>query len=128
MRLLFFLYEDDHDHRKENKENKENYDDDDNSNNDSNSNNHTYLDPTLSYQCDQLLFDIFDVDRRGKVTMAELDAMLRMLYGSPEADPDLLRFFAINGDGDEDSLAFDEFAQVGRSSRVSNRATAGVSI
>lgn len=47
--------------------------------------------------------------------MAELDAMLRMLYGSPEADPDLLQIFAINGDGDEDALAFDEFAQVGRS-------------
>lgn len=60
--------------------------------------------------------------------MAELDAMLRMLYGSPEADPDLLRFFAINGDGDEDCLAFDEFAQVGRSLPVSNRVTAGVSI
>ena len=54
--------------------------------------------------------------------MAELDAMLRMLYGSPEADPDLVKIFAINGDGDEDALSFDEFAQVGGSLRVSNRA------
>eukprot|EP00904_Undaria_pinnatifida_P011356 jgi/Undpi1/7350/HiC_scaffold_22.g09823.m1 len=62
----------------------------------------------------KLLFDVFDVDRRGKVTMAELDAMLRMLYGSPEADPDLLKLLAINGEGDEDALSFDEFAQVVR--------------
>lgn len=60
----------------------------------------------------QLLFDVFDVDKRGKVTMAELDAMIRMLYGSAEADPGVLRLLAVNGDGDNDSLTFDEFLQV----------------
>ncbi|CAM9446134.1 unnamed protein product, partial [Ascophyllum nodosum] len=59
----------------------------------------------------KLLFDIFDVDRRGIITMAELDAMLRMLYASREADPDLLQLLAINGSGDEDTLTFDEFLQ-----------------
>ena len=44
--------------------------------------------------------------------MAELDAMLRMLYASREADPDLLQLLAINGSGDEDTLTFDEFSQV----------------
>lgn len=61
----------------------------------------------------KLLFDIFDVDRIGKITMAELDAMLRMLYGSLEADSDLLKMLAINGNGDEDALTFDEFCEVG---------------
>lgn len=60
----------------------------------------------------QLLFDIFDVDKRGKVTMAELDAMIRMLHGSPDADPELLRMLAVNGSADEDALAFEEFLQV----------------
>lgn len=61
--------------------------------------------------------------------MAELDAMLRMLYDSPEANPDLLQIFAIHGDGDEDALAFDEFAQVGRSLyRAVLRQVSGVSL
>lgn len=60
----------------------------------------------------KLLFDIFDVDRRGNITMAELDAMLRMLYGSQDADPELLKLLAINGSGDDDALTFDEFLQV----------------
>ncbi|CAN0163265.1 unnamed protein product, partial [Ectocarpus sp. 13 AM-2016] len=59
----------------------------------------------------KLLFGIFDVDKRGRVTMAELDAMVRMLYGSPDADPDLLKSLAVNGSGDEDALTFDEFLQ-----------------
>eukprot|EP00903_Cladosiphon_okamuranus_P019985 g18360.t1 len=59
----------------------------------------------------KLLFDIFDVDKVGKVTMAELDAMIRMLYGSAEADPDVLRLLAVNGSGDDDALTFDEFLQ-----------------
>ncbi|CAM9895609.1 unnamed protein product [Ectocarpus sp. 4 AP-2014] len=59
----------------------------------------------------KLLFGIFDVDKRGRVTMAELDAMVRMLYGSPDADPDLLKALAVNGSGDEDALTFDEFLQ-----------------
>lgn len=61
----------------------------------------------------KLLFDIFDVDKRGHVTMAELDAMLRMLHGSPEADAELLRLLAVHGSEDEDALTFDEFLQVG---------------
>lgn len=44
--------------------------------------------------------------------MAELDAMVRMLYGSPDADPDLMKALAVNGSGDEDSLTFEEFLQV----------------
>lgn len=44
--------------------------------------------------------------------MAELDAMLRMLYGSKEADPDLLKLLAIHGSDDEDALTFAEFLQV----------------
>lgn len=44
--------------------------------------------------------------------MAELDAMVRMLYGSPDADPDLMKTLAVNGSGDEDALTFDEFLQV----------------
>lgn len=60
----------------------------------------------------QLLFDIFDVDKRGKVTMAELDAMIRMLYGSADADPEVLRLLAVNGSADEDALTFNEFLQV----------------
>ncbi|CAM9217683.1 unnamed protein product [Hapterophycus canaliculatus] len=59
----------------------------------------------------KLLFDIFDVDKRGKVTMAELDAMIRMLHGSPDADPDLLKLLAVNGSADEDALTFEEFLQ-----------------
>ncbi|CAM9925192.1 unnamed protein product, partial [Discosporangium mesarthrocarpum] len=34
----------------------------------------------------KLVFDIFDVDKLGRVTMPELDAMLRMLGGGEEAD------------------------------------------
>eukprot|EP00752_Nemacystus_decipiens_P002610 g2443.t1 len=60
----------------------------------------------------KLLFDIFDVDKRGKVTMAELDAMIRMLYGTADADPEVVRLLAVNGSGDEDALTFDEFLQV----------------
>ena len=44
--------------------------------------------------------------------MAELDAMLRMLYGSVDADPEVLGMLAVNGSGDEDALTFDEFLQV----------------
>lgn len=44
--------------------------------------------------------------------MAELDAMLRMLYGTPDADPEVLRLLAVNGSGDEDALTLDEFVQV----------------
>lgn len=58
------------------------------------------------------MFDIFDVDKRGKVTMAELDAMIRMLYGSAEADPEVVQLLAVNGSGDEDALTFEEFLQV----------------
>lgn len=60
----------------------------------------------------KLVFEIFDVDRQGIITMAELDAMLRMLHGSTEADPDLLRILAVNGSNDEDALTFDEFLKV----------------
>lgn len=52
------------------------------------------------------------MDKRGKVTMAELDAMIRMLYGSAEAEAEVLRLLAVNGSGDEDALTFDEFLQV----------------
>lgn len=45
--------------------------------------------------------------------MAELDAMLRMLYGSTDADPEVLKVLAVNGSEDEDALTFDEFLQVG---------------
>lgn len=62
----------------------------------------------------KLLFDIFDVDTSGKITMAELDAMLRMLYGSPDADPGLLELLAVNGSDDGDVLTFDDFLQVCR--------------
>lgn len=44
--------------------------------------------------------------------MAELDAMLRMLYGTPDADPEVLKLLAVNGSGDEDALTFEEFVQV----------------
>lgn len=44
--------------------------------------------------------------------MAELDAMIRMLYGSAEADPEVLRLLAVNGSGDDDALTFKEFLEV----------------
>ncbi|CAM9426212.1 unnamed protein product, partial [Pylaiella littoralis] len=59
----------------------------------------------------KLLFGIYDVDKRGRITMAELDSMLRMLYGTPDADPEVLKALAINGAEDEDALTFDEFVQ-----------------
>lgn len=62
----------------------------------------------------QLLFDIFDVDRRGKITMPELDAMLRMLYASEDADPKLLMLLGVNGSSDENALTFQEFLAVRR--------------
>ncbi|CAM9561049.1 unnamed protein product, partial [Sphacelaria rigidula] len=60
----------------------------------------------------QLIFDIFDVDKRGKMSMPEFDAMIRMLYATEDADPDLVRLLAINGSGDEDELSFQEFLGV----------------
>lgn len=53
------------------------------------------------------------MDRTGKITMAELDAMQRMLCASPDADPELLELLAVNGRADEDALSFEEFLQVG---------------
>lgn len=60
----------------------------------------------------KFLFDIFDVDRRGKVSMPEFDAMLRMLYASQDADLNLVKLLAVNGSDDEDELSFDEFVAV----------------
>lgn len=46
--------------------------------------------------------------------MPELDAMLRMLYASQDADPELLALLGVNGTGDEDALTFDEFLVVSK--------------
>lgn len=54
------------------------------------------------------------MDRRGKMTMPEFDAMLRMLYASQDADPDLVRLLAVNGSGDADELSFEEFLAVSK--------------
>lgn len=44
--------------------------------------------------------------------MPELDAMLRMLSGSEEADRELLKLLGVNGSGDEDAMAFEELLAV----------------
>lgn len=46
------------------------------------------------------------------MTMPEFDAMLRMLYASQDADPNLVKLLAVNGSGDEDELSFQEFLAV----------------
>eukprot|EP00611_Tribonema_gayanum_P025157 TRINITY_DN5683_c0_g1_i6.p1 TRINITY_DN5683_c0_g1~~TRINITY_DN5683_c0_g1_i6.p1 ORF type:complete len:553 (-),score=200.04 TRINITY_DN5683_c0_g1_i6:1113-2576(-) len=63
------------------------------------------------------VFLIFDVDARAFITVPECDALLRMLAGSAEADPAVLKLLAPHGDGDGDGIGYDEFLAVAEKHR-----------
>ncbi|CAM9898889.1 unnamed protein product, partial [Phaeothamnion confervicola] len=63
----------------------------------------------------KLCFGIFDVDKRGKLSPPELDALVRMLSGTAMADADALRQcgggIGCNGDGTcRGDISYAEFA------------------
>lgn len=60
----------------------------------------------------RLVFDIFDCDRLRKLTVPELDAMIRMLYGTENADSGLLKLVSPRGNSDYDYITLEEFTAV----------------
>ena len=57
----------------------------------------------------KLAYNIFDVDREGKIDMAEADAMLRMVYNVPKSDPEILEKMDVNKDG---NISLEELEQL----------------
>ena len=54
-------------------------------------------------------FDIFDVDRMGKLDLAECDALIRMVYDVEQADPEIMEKIDRNKDGE---ITIDEFSEI----------------
>ncbi|CAM9238022.1 unnamed protein product [Chrysoparadoxa australica] len=56
-----------------------------------------------------MVYGIFDVDNRKKLSYPEYDAMVRMLTNKPDADADIMKLLAIHGDEDDSMVSYDEF-------------------
>lgn len=63
----------------------------------------------------KLAFNTLDVEQTGSISIAEADALLRMVYGSKKADPILLKQIDIDGDGDVSMAELQETVQADNS-------------
>ena len=60
----------------------------------------------------KLAYNIFDVDRKGEIDMAEADAMIRMVYNVPKSDPGILEKMDVNKDGTISLVELEQLVEV----------------